>query len=84
MNKDDLVASIARKMDISIAEATRILDRLLSVISEALERGESVDLSGFGKFDVETRAARSGPIRAAAKPFRFAETGFRCLARTKL
>ena len=59
MDKDDLVASIAQKMGVSIAEATRILDKLLAVISKALERGESFDLSGFGKFAVKTRAARS-------------------------
>ena len=60
MDKDDLVASIAQKMGVSIAEATRILDKLLAVISKALERGESFDLSGFGKFAVKTHAARSG------------------------
>lgn len=61
MNKDELIASIARKMNISIEEAAGILDELLSVISKALERGESVDLSGFGRFDVETRADSSTP-----------------------
>ena len=58
MNKDDLIARIAQKMGVSITIATKILDRLLSEISKALERGESVDLSGFGKFRVKTRATR--------------------------
>lgn len=60
MNIDDLIASIARKLGVSIEQATSIVERLLSEIGKALERGESVNLSGFGKFHVKTRAARTG------------------------
>jgi len=60
MNRDDLIAQVAEKMGVSIEDAAKILDRLLFEISKALERGESVNLSGFGKFSVKARAARTG------------------------
>lgn len=36
------------------------LNGLLSVVTEALQKGETVKLNGFGSFEVKYRAARIG------------------------
>ena len=60
MTKSDLVARIAARTELSNAGAADFLDAALSTISEALAKGESVSISGFGTFSVKERAARQG------------------------
>lgn len=60
MTKSDLVDRVAAKAGVSKAGAADLLDAVLSTISEALERGESVSNSGFGTFSVKERAEREG------------------------
>ena len=60
MTKSELVARVAAKTELSNAGAADLLDAVLSTISEALARGESVSISGFGTFSVKERAAREG------------------------
>ena len=50
----------ARTADISRADAGRAVDAMISTISNALKKGDSVTLVGFGTFDVRKRAARTG------------------------
>ena len=60
MTKSDLVARIASKTELSNAGAVDLLDAVLSTIPEALDRGDSVSIAGFGTFSVKERAAREG------------------------
>ncbi len=60
MNKAELVAAVAQKAGISKAVAEKALKGVVDAISEALARGESVSLVGFGSFSVQQRAARKG------------------------
>ena len=60
MKKKDLVSRVASSVGISNADSGRYLDALLSEISGALGRGDNVDLSGFGRFEVRHREARQG------------------------
>ena len=60
MNKKQLAGKVANKMDLTKAEAERIIDAALGEISEALIRGEKVRLVGFGNFLVRTRKGRVG------------------------
>ena len=60
MNKSDLVDSVASKADMSKAEAGRAVDAVLGSVGDALGRGDSVSLVGFGTFSVRHRAARMG------------------------
>ena len=41
-------------------DALEIIDTLFDSMSEALVRGDRVDITGFGRFEVKTRAARKG------------------------
>ena len=60
MNKQELVDTIASKTEQTKATAAEQLDAVLRIISEALARGETVQLVGFGSFSTGTRAARAG------------------------
>ncbi len=60
MTKAELILAIAKQHDLSTPKAGEILDFTLNTIAEALERGESVRLRGFGNFVVKERSARKG------------------------
>jgi len=59
MNKGDLVNEVSKVLK-SKKEAQAAVDEVLSSITRALEKGESVSLVGFGTFKVATRKARKG------------------------
>lgn len=60
MNKSQLIDAIAAQADISKAAAGRALDAFMDTVKTQLQDGGSVELTGFGKFEVSQRAARSG------------------------
>ncbi|HAM37677.1 TPA: DNA-binding protein [Patescibacteria group bacterium] len=59
MLKKDLVDKIA-STGLTKRQAGDALDAVLEAISGSLKNGEPVLLTGFGKFEVRTRAARTG------------------------
>lgn len=60
MNKSELVDAVAETADLSKADAGRAVDGFVSVISNALKKGDTVTLVGFGTFAVRERGARTG------------------------
>ena len=60
MTKQHLVDALADKAGLTKVDAGRVLNALEDTISEALARGEKVTWTGFGTFEVRTRAARMG------------------------
>ena len=68
MNKNDLVAAVASKSDISKTEATAVVDAALDVISKALKKGDDVRLVGFGTFYVTKRAQSKGRNPRTGEP----------------
>ncbi|MBW8068301.1 MAG: DNA-binding protein [Ferrovum sp.] len=60
MNKTELIDHIAKKAEITKADAGRALNATLDTIVEALTKGEDVALPGFGSFKTAVRAAREG------------------------
>jgi len=60
MNKNELVEAVAANSGLSKADAGRAVDAVVGSITGALKAGESVNLIGFGTFDVRDRAARTG------------------------
>ncbi len=73
MNKQEFIAAVAEKAGVALAEAGRIVNASLDVITQSLKAGEDIVLTGFGKFEARSRKARSGinpltkaPIQIAA------------------
>ncbi len=60
MNKQELIAAIAKKANVSKAVAADTLDGFMASVKDSLQAGESVQLTGFGSFQVSDRAARQG------------------------
>jgi DNA-binding protein HU-beta len=60
MNKSDLVAAMAAKTGDTKKSAEETLNAFVDVVTEALVKGEKVQLVGFGSFETRKRAARKG------------------------
>lgn len=60
MTKAELVTSVAAKAGLSKKDSEKALAAVVDSITEALAKGESVQLVGFGTFEVRERAARTG------------------------
>jgi DNA-binding protein HU-beta len=67
MNKTELIEALAGKSGLTKADAGRAVDGVMEIITEALAKGESVTLVGFGTFSVGERAAASGATRRPAQ-----------------
>ena len=60
MNKSEMISRVASRASLSKAEAAAAVDGVLEAIQDALARGDSVTLTGFGTFSVKSRPARTG------------------------
>ena len=60
MNKTELISSIAEKAELTKKDAEAALKAFTESVEEALEKGEKVQLVGFGTFETRERAAREG------------------------
>ena len=61
MNKQELVAAVAKRLGLTKARANEIADLFFAptgVIASELKRGGKVAISGFGTFEPRKRAAR--------------------------
>jgi len=60
MNKGDLIEMVAGKLGESKAQSSRLIDTVLSCISDGVNTDGKVTISGFGSFEKKHRAARIG------------------------
>jgi DNA-binding protein HU-beta len=60
MNKTELIDAIAAECDLSKAAAQRALDSVIDNVVNAVAKGDSVQLVGFGTFAAGKRAERTG------------------------
>ena len=60
MNKTELVAAVAEKIGMTKKDAERVINATVDTITETLAKGDKVQVSGFGIFEVRTREARTG------------------------
>ena len=60
MNKMELVAEVAETAELSKKDAEAAVSAAIDVITEALRKGDKVQLVGFGSFEVKSRAERMG------------------------
>lgn len=59
MTKADIVDRIAEGTGLTKLETEAVVDGFVLTVMQALERGGSVELRGFGSFRVRERAART-------------------------
>lgn len=70
MNKQDLVAKVASKVDISKSKAAEAVDAVIDAIKGSLKKGDDVRLVGFGTFSVANRAATTGRNPRTGEPIK--------------
>ena len=58
MNKTELVASVAEKAGLTKKDSEKAVNAVLATVSESLQKGDKVQLVGFGTFEVRERKAR--------------------------
>lgn len=60
MNKNELIARVATKTNMSKSAAAQAVEATFAEIENTLKRGEEVRIVGFGNFVVANRAATTG------------------------
>ena len=60
MNKSELIAAVAQQSGMAKKDAERVINAAIDCVTAALMKGEKVQLSGFGIFEVKDREARVG------------------------
>jgi DNA-binding protein HU-beta len=61
VNKQELVASVAKRLGVTKAKASEITELFFAssgIIASELKRGGKVAITGFGSFETRTRAGR--------------------------
>ncbi|MGI5842033.1 MAG: HU family DNA-binding protein [Christensenellales bacterium] len=57
MNKGELIRELAETTGYTQKDAAAFLDAYVEVVTKALEKGEKVQLVGFGTYELKKRAA---------------------------
>ena len=60
MTKAELVDEVGRQAALTRKHSEVIVDAVFSSIVEALQRGDKIELRGFGSFRVRRRGSRTG------------------------
>ena len=60
MTKSEFIDKVADRSGLSKKDATAAVDATLESIKDALSKGDDVVFTGFGKFTVQQRKARTG------------------------
>ncbi len=60
MKKTDLATVIYEKIGRSKKEASDIVETVLDVLKQTLQKGETVKIAGFGNFVVRSKRSRKG------------------------
>jgi DNA-binding protein HU-beta len=60
VNKNELIEAVAERTGLAKSDAARAVEAVFGTLTEALKRGDTVALSGFGSFLSKERAARTG------------------------
>lgn len=60
MTKTTFIEEVAAKLNTSKTQAEDLVKAFLETVEEQLAKGEKIQLTGFGTFEVVERAAREG------------------------
>jgi len=60
MTKNELVQYVIERTQMKKKEAVKAVDAVFETMTEAMVKGEKIQLVGFGNFEVRERAARKG------------------------
>ncbi|MGH2914923.1 MAG: HU family DNA-binding protein [Solirubrobacteraceae bacterium] len=68
MNKTELLEAVAKDSGLSKADSARALESVINTVTKTLKKGDEVAITGFGKFSVAKRGARTGRNPQTGEP----------------
>jgi len=68
MTKADLVDDVANAAELTKKDAERLVEIVFDTIIQSLNKGEKIELRGFGSFRVRGRGARRGRNPKTGEP----------------
>jgi DNA-binding protein HU-beta len=68
MNKNTLIGRVSEAMQATKKDAEPAVDTVIASITDALAKGEKVDLRGFGSFQVNGKRERQGRNPRTGEP----------------
>ena len=74
MNKQELIGQVADATGLGRADASRAVESVFDMISNALKRGDEVRLVGFGTFSCSRRKASTGRNPRTGEPMQIKES----------
>jgi len=72
LTKAGIVQAISQKTNLGKAQSSQVVDTLVHIIKQALESGEDVLISGFGKWSVKQKQERRGRNPQTGEPLTLA------------
>ncbi len=60
MNKTELIAAVAESAGLTKKDTERVINAAIDAITDSLVKGDKVQISGFGTFEIKDREARVG------------------------
>lgn len=76
MNKPELVKSISEKSGLELRDTEKLLSSFVEIITEAMQKNDTIALIGFGTFSVAKRAERIGYNFQTKKNIRIPASNF--------
>ena len=73
-SKKDIVDRVAKQAGLSKKDAEAAVNEVFAEITDTLADGGELSISGFGKFEVKTRAARHGINPLTKEPIEIPES----------
>lgn len=73
LTKEHIIDGIYQRTDLPRRKSTEVLESCLEIIKSALESGEDVLISGFGKYCVKAKNERRGRNPATGKDLMLSE-----------
>jgi DNA-binding protein HU-beta len=74
MNKAELIGAVAEKLNASRKDAEKAVNAVFDTITETLQKGDKVQMVGFGAFEAKKRATHSGFNPRTNEPMEIPET----------
>ena len=68
MNKSDLIEKLSREADLHLKKAERLVTLVFDELSEALAKGERIEIRGFGSFKIKHYDGYTGRNPKTLKP----------------
>lgn len=68
MNKTELINKVAEATQMTKKDAARSVEAVFDAITEALSKGDKVQLIGFGNFEVQQKGPRKGRNPQTGEP----------------